>query len=344
MSRQSQARLDGSRVPVTDQSARSGRPARSIAGIVALVGGLFGPWLEIHYFGVGPVSAGVLDLPGGTAYAAIVAAFVIGATCRGARRRTGRLALLVMAVGLAVYSGFWLLGALVLDLKSDFSLSHLGFGFGLLVSFTGSVLSVLVIRAQVARRDTPTTRTQQDDMGSDLILPEETASRSNELASRERFLDRLRALSTGGTGHETVPLVFVRPEGLNDIRRLYGPPTADRISAAMAHRLQAHMREGDTVARFLPGEVFILLYGEVSEEDAMGVVRRLEATLAKPIPSVKRRHAQLLTITVQLARAQFTNGRIQLVVDDDCLIDAPIAISGHAGGVEELDLNCLEAS
>lgn len=316
-----------------DQSARWVRRALPIAGILALVGGLFGPWFEIPYFRVGPVSVGVFDLPGGTAYAAVVAVFVVGAICRGARRRTGRLALLGMAVGLAAYSGFWLLGALVLDLKSDFTLSHLTSGFGLLVSFTGSVLSVLVIRARAARRE-----------GSDLTLPKETASRSSELASRERFLGQLRARSTGGTGHETVPLVFVRPEGLNDIRRRYGSPAADRISVAMAHRLRAHLREGDTVARFLPGEVFILLSGEVSEEDAMIVVRRLEAILAKPIPSVRRGHTKLLTITVQLARARFTDGRIQLVVDDDCLIDAPIGISGRAGGVEDLDLNSLAAS
>jgi diguanylate cyclase (GGDEF)-like protein len=323
-----------SRVPVTDQSARSGRPGLTSAGIVALVGGLLGPWLEIPYFRVGPVSAGVLDLPGGTAYAAVVAVFVIGATRRGARRRTSRLASLVMAVGLAVYSGFWLLGALVLDLKSDFSLSYPSFGFGLLLSFTGSVLSVLVIQAQAARREKPTTATEQDDQGSDLTLPKETDSRSSELASCEKFLDQLRALSTGGTGHETVPLVFVRPDGLKEIHDRYGSPAADRISVAMAHRLRAQLREGDAVARFLTGEVFILPYGEISEDNAMLVVRRLEAILAKPIPSVKRRHAKLLAVTVQLAKARFTNGRIEVVVDDECLIDAPIVSSGRTGGVE----------
>lgn len=323
-----------------DQSAGWVRRALPMAGILALVGGLFVPWVEIPYFRAGPVSVGVLDLPGGTAYAAIVAAFVIGAICRATRRRTSRLALLVTAVGLAAYSGFWLLGALVFDLKSDFTLSHLTSGFGLLVSFTGGVLSVLAIRAQAARRE-----------GSDLTLPKDTDRRSSELASREEFLDRLGALSTGGTSHEAVPLVFVRPDGLTEIRRRYGSPAADRISAALTHRLRAHLREADTVVSFLPGEVFILLSGGVSEENAMVVVRRLKATLAKPIPSVKRRHAKLLTITVQLASARFKNGRIHVVVDDDrrsgvsgLLIDAPIGSSGRAGQVEDLDLNSLAAT
>jgi GGDEF domain-containing protein len=309
-------------------------------GIVALVGGLFGTWLNILYFRVGSVSAGVLDLPGGSAYGVAVAAFVIGVLCRGDRRRAGRSALLVLAISLAAYSGFWLGGALIIDLNSSFSLSHPSFGFGLLLSFAGSVLSVLVIHAQAARRATP----------SDFTLPEESDSQSHELASCEEFLDRLRALSTGGTGDEAVPLVFVRTDGLTEIRSRYGWLAADRISVALTHRLRAHLRGADTVVKFLPGEVFIILSGGVSEENAMVVVRRLEATLAKPVPSVKKRHAKLLTITVQLAKASFKSGRIHVVVDHDrhtpvsgLLIDAPIGSSGRGGGVGDLDLNSLTA-
>jgi GGDEF domain-containing protein len=307
-------------------------------GIVALVGGLFGSWLNIPYFRVGSVSAGVLDLPGGSAYGVAMAAFVIGVVCGGDRRRAGRSALLVLAIGLAAYSGFWLGGALIIDLNSSFSLSHPSFGFGLLLSFAGSVLSVLVIHGQAARH------------ASDLTLPKESDSQSHELASCEEFLDRLRALSTGGTGDEAVPLVFVRTDGLTEIRSRYGWLAADRISVALTHRLRAHLRGADTVVKFLPGEVFIILSGGVSEDNAMVVVRRLEATLAKPVPSVKKRHAKLLTITVQLAKASFKDGRIHVVVDHDrhtpvsgLLIDAPIGSNGRGGGVGDLDLNSLSA-
>lgn len=317
------------RLPGTDQSAHWGRPALPSVGIVALVAGVFVPWLNISYFGVGRVSAGALDLPGGTVYAAVVAVFVMGALCGGARRRPSRVALLVMATGLAAYSAFWLLGELVLDLKSDVSLSHPSFGFGLLLSFAGSVLSVLMVRATGRRRS----MAQHDDEGSDLILPQETGGRSSGLASCEELLDRLHGLSPGSGGDETVPLVFVRLDGLQEIQSRYGSPAADRISVAMAHRLRAQLRQDDTVARLAPGEVLILLSGEVSGENATVVVRRLQAILAMPVPSVKRRHAKLLRVTVQLVQAGFTNGRFQVVVDDDRLVDAPIAVlqNGRTG-------------
>jgi diguanylate cyclase (GGDEF)-like protein len=319
-------------VSAIGRSARSWRAALPSVGVVALVGGLFGPWLSSSYFGVGRVSAGVVDLPGGTVYAAVVAVFVIGAICGGARYRPSRVALLVMAAGLAAYSAFWLLGGLVLDLSSGFSIFYPSFGSGALLSLIGSVLSVLVVGGSAR----PTFTTEQDDEGNDLILPNETDGRSSELASCEEFLDRLRARSNGGEAHESVPLVFVRLDGMNEVRVRYGSPAADRVMVAMAHRLRAHLRRDDTVVRFLPTEVFILLSGEVSEENVLVVVRRLKAALAMPIPSVKRRHAKLVKVTVEVVRAQFTNGRFQVMADGERLIDAPVATGNVASGVDGL--------
>lgn len=317
-------------VSVIGGSARSWRAALPGVGLVALVGGLFGPWFSSSYFGVGRVSAGVVDLPGGAAYAAVVAVFVVGAVCGGARARPGRVALLVLAAGLAAYSAFWLLGALVLDLRSGFSNFDPSFGFGVLLSVIGSGLSALAVRASAW----PTPVTQPGDEGHDLILPNQTEGRSSEFASCEEFLDRLRALWSGGEGHENVPVVFVRLDGMDELRCRYGSPPADRVMVGMAHRLRAHLRRDDTVVRFAPAEVFILLSGEVSEENALVVVRRLKAVLALPIPSVRRRHAKLVQVTVELGRARFTNGRFQVVVDGDRLIDAPITTGTAASGVD----------
>jgi len=171
-----------------------------------------------------------------------------------------------------------------------------------------------------------------DDEGSDLILPNATVRRPSELASCEEFLDQLRALWSGGEFHEGVPLVFVRLDGMNEVRRRYGSPAADRVMLGMAHRLRAHVKRDDTVVRFLPAEVFILLSGEVSEENVLVVVRRLKAALVTPIPSVKRRHAKLVKVTVALVRARFTSGRFQILVDDDRLIDAPVRAGNVAAG------------
>lgn len=311
---------------------------------VALVSGLFAPWLNSSYLGVGRVSADVVDLPGGKVYAAVVAVFVIGAAGggiprRGRRRvrrgcpplrprqrawsawcRRSRVALLIMTAGLAAYTTFWLGGELVLHLGSGFSFAHPGFGPGLVLGWAGSLLSVLVVGSSAQRGST------RPDEGDDLILLEETGGRSSEFASYEAFLDRLRVLSGGGDSQKTVPLVFVRLDGLNEVRRRYGSPAADRILMRLAHRLRANVRRDDTVVRFLPTEVFILLSGEVSEEHVKVVVRRLTTALAMPIPAVRRRHAKLVEVTVALARGRLTNGRLQVLLDDEECIDAPVAV------------------
>lgn len=79
------------------------------------------------------------------------------------------------------------------------------------------------------------------------------------------------------------------------------------------------------VVNFLPGELFVLLSSDVSEEEVTVVLRRLETVLATPIPSIKRRHAKLVTVTVEVTRAALANGRLQIVVADTHLVDAPLA-------------------
>jgi GGDEF domain-containing protein len=229
-----------------------------------------------------------------------------------------------MGLGLAGYSAFWLLGGLALELQSGFSLAHPTFGAGLLLSFIGSLLTLR--RVGTSGRRTPTRPLK--DPGADVTLPDETEDGSSGLASCDEFTERLQVLSSGAAGAETVPIVFVRLDGLEDIRSRHGAPVADRLSVAMAHRLRAQLRRGDTAASLVPGEVFILLSGQASEQNAMLVVRRLESALAKPVPSVKRRHAELVKVTVKIAGATLTNGRLQVVVNGDWLVDAPVAPSG----------------
>jgi GGDEF domain-containing protein len=296
------------------------RWAMSNLGAMALVGGLFWPWRHISYSSAGRISDGVLDLPGGVAYAVLLAACLIGAVCGGVHRRPIRGALMVMGVGLAGYSAFWLLGGLALDLESGFSLAHPQFGAGVLLSFVGSVLTVRTVGASM--RLTP--MGSLEGPGEDVILGDEAEDGSGGLASCEEFTERLQVLSTGGAGPETVPLVFVRLDGLEEVHRRHGSRAADRIWAAIAHRLRAQLRQGDTAVSLAPGEVFILLSGRASEQNAMVVVSRLESALAKPVPSVKPRHADLVKVTAGIAGARLTNGRLQVVVDGDCLVDAPV--------------------
>ena len=156
---------------------------------------------------------------------------------------------------------------------------------------------------------------------AEVVLPK-AADRSRELASWQDFVVRLQSFRQDD--RQSAPLLFVRLDGVDETRRRYGCSVADRIMIGTAHRLRAHLRRDDTVVNFLPGELFILLSGDISDEDVRMVVRRLEAVLATPIPSIKRRHARLVTATVQVSRATFTNGRLQILAGDAQLVDAPL--------------------
>ena len=189
-----------------------------------------------------------------------------------------------------------------------------------MVFFAFGVLGLRVTRA--AR----SASAESGDGDADLVVADRADGRSSELASREVFMDRLLATSRHrGYGQHYAPLLFVRLEGVDRIRHRYGNDTADRIMLALAHRLRANLRTEDTVVRFLPTEVFVLLSGEVREDDAMVVVRRIQGAMAMPIPGVKTRQLEHLNVDVQIVQASFTNGRVQIVVGHECLVDAPIA-------------------
>lgn len=57
----------------------------------------------------------------------------------------------------------------------------------------------------------------------------------------------------------------------------------------------------------------------------MIVVRRLRTAMAMPIADVRSRQLKHLNVDVQIVQARFTNGRVQIVVDNECLVDTPIA-------------------
>lgn len=287
------------------------------AGAVALVSGLFGPWRTISYFRAGQISDGVLGLPGGIIYSGMVVAFVVLALYGGTHRPRGRALLLAIGLGLAGYTAFWLGGGIVVDPGTGISLTRLTSGSGLLLSFVGSLLALWALATAGRSAVDP------QDSERHLFLSDDRGVRSGNLASREAFLDRLEVLSRQG-GHDGVPVVVVRLEGLEEVRWRHGPLAADRIAVTMAHRLRAHLRADDTVATLLPGEVFVLLSGVTSEAIATAVIHRLRATLAEPMPSVKKRHMKRLSVVVQLAWAAVTSSRLQIVADEGCLVDAPV--------------------
>lgn len=195
----------------------------------------------------------------------------------------------------------------------------------------GMVISAAVLQTVIRAADRPR-RVRRADSASelaDLVLPSAAPDRSRELASWQDFVVRLdRSRRNEG---QSPPLLFVRLDGVEETRRRYGSSVADRIMVGTAHRLRAQLRRDDTVVNFLPGELFVLLSSTVSDDDVGIVVRRLEAVLATPLPTIRRRHARLVTATVEVSRATFTDGRLQILVGDDQLVDAPLPPVGVGG-------------
>lgn len=158
---------------------------------------------------------------------------------------------------------------------------------------------------------------------ADLVMPREPDGLAIPVAPFEELVDRLRARS-GEVHGGSVPLVFVRLGGLEEVRRRHGMAVADRIAIATSHRLRAHVRRDDTMIRLLPSEVLILVAGGASEESASVVARRLTGVLSEPVPAVKPRQAKRVTAKVLLVRGRLGDGRFQVSLDGEHLIDAPI--------------------
>lgn len=279
--------------------------ALSLAGLVS---GLFWPWLGSKYFQAGPVSVGLFDLPGGRLYAAALTLFALTTLSGGPRSRAGRAAWAALAAALATFSAFWLLGGLAMALQETPPLSELSFPLGAVLSLTGSVLGWLMARTGGHQPN----MTGPGDPTSDLILPSGPDNRPSEFSSSQALLESLE-YRPNGVGHEPALLLLVRLEGLDDVRRRHGGAAAEQLSVMLSHRARANVRRDDTVVRFLPTQLLIFLSGQVLEENAMVVVRRLEAALAKPVPSARKRHAKLVTPTVHLVRGTVTNGHLHLL-------------------------------
>jgi diguanylate cyclase (GGDEF)-like protein len=123
----------------------------------------------------------------------------------------------------------------------------------------------------------------------------ELAERERELAHRARhdlltglpnrqlFLDRLgEALAWGGRDADRVAVYFIDVDRFKWINDSMGHGAGDQLLEAVARRLTATSRPGDTVARF-GGDEFLVMCGDVANEDeATRIGERLLAAIAVP--------------------------------------------------------------
>jgi diguanylate cyclase (GGDEF)-like protein len=105
------------------------------------------------------------------------------------------------------------------------------------------------------------------------------------LPNRELVTDRVRqALAHAHRSAGKVAMLFIDLDNFKHVNDSYGHATGDALLKAVATRLQACVREGDTVAR-LSGDEFLIMLSDIEDaQDAATVAQKILETLALPYP------------------------------------------------------------
>jgi diguanylate cyclase len=103
------------------------------------------------------------------------------------------------------------------------------------------------------------------------------------LPNRCRLLTRLGAAVAQATAHRRpVAVGFLDIDGMKGVNDTLGHAAGDDLLVAVARRLAASVRSGDTVAR-LGGDEFVVVLNDIGPPaDAKAVVRALHGTLSAP--------------------------------------------------------------
>ena len=101
-----------------------------------------------------------------------------------------------------------------------------------------------------------------------------------ELPNRVLFKDRVgQALSSSKRENELVAVLLLSIDRFKEIGETLGSAYADELICAIAERLTASMREGDTLA-YWGSDEFALLFNELERtEDTIQICKRLQSTL-----------------------------------------------------------------
>ena len=106
-----------------------------------------------------------------------------------------------------------------------------------------------------------------------------------DLPNRAVFLDRLaHALRVSARSGTWVLVLFMDIDRFKLVNDSLGHRAGDALLCAVAERLRAAVRPGDTVARFGGDEFTILCEGIDGEAHAMQLVQRVQAVLKAPFP------------------------------------------------------------
>jgi diguanylate cyclase (GGDEF)-like protein len=156
------------------------------------------------------------------------------------------------------------------------------------------------------------------------------------LANRALLHDRVdHALESAPRLKGTVAVCFCDLDGFKAINDSLGHFVGDAVLVAVAHRLSAVVRPGDTVARLGGDEFAVLMTGIDSPAEAVIVARRIVSALHQPMTIEDRRIALSGSVGVAVADQYATTERL-LSAADSAMYEA------KAGGKNRLEL--FEAS
>jgi diguanylate cyclase (GGDEF)-like protein/PAS domain S-box-containing protein len=140
------------------------------------------------------------------------------------------------------------------------------------------------------------------------------------LANRALFLDRLsHAMDRGDRHADPVAVLFLDLDDFKAINDSFGHPAGDRLLVAVAERIRASTRPGDTVARFGGDEFAVLVESGTMPEAAETVAERITEGLAGTFRIQTNDVAMRASIGIAL-------GRRPHETPDDLLRDADLAM------------------
>jgi len=140
------------------------------------------------------------------------------------------------------------------------------------------------------------------------------------LANRALFLDRLsHAMDRADRGADPVGVLFLDLDDFKAVNDSFGHPAGDRLLVAVAERIRAATRPGDTVARFGGDEFAVLVESGAMPEAAEAVAERITEGLAGTF----RIHSNEVPMRASIGIAL---GRRPQETPDDLLRDADLAM------------------
>jgi diguanylate cyclase (GGDEF)-like protein len=160
------------------------------------------------------------------------------------------------------------------------------------------------------------------------------------LPNRVLLLDRL-AQAAARAGREPAPLalLFLDLDRFKDVNDQFGHRAGDDLLKAVATRLMAVVRPGDTVARFGGDEFVVLCENMPGQDQAVDLAERITDILGRPVTLSGREMSITASVGIVLADAG-------LVPADELLRDADLAMyqAKQQGGCRFAVFDALAAS